>query len=138
MNNKPETVTILFEVALLTLVVFLVDEWLIRGALAFIPAMLLAQRALDAGGPQASSALTSPLFQGGNHAIRGRVTKLLEYLRQFNATCHLAGSGEITPEEALLRTSNLEKDLSRLLADVTDGPQEVAKRPQVAQPLPTL
>ena len=49
MSDKPETGTILFEVALLTVVVLLVDEWLIRGALAFIPAMLLAQRALDAG-----------------------------------------------------------------------------------------
>ena len=38
MNEKPETGTVLFEVALLTVVVLLVDEWLIRGALAFIPA----------------------------------------------------------------------------------------------------
>ncbi len=100
--------------------------------------MLLAQRALD-GGSKASTSLTSPLFQGGNQPIRERVTKLLEYLRQFNATCHLVGSGEITPEEALLRTSNLEKDLSRLLADVTDPPREVMVRsPQKVEPLPTL
>ena len=58
MSDKPETGTILFEVALLTIVVLLVDEWLIRGALAFIPAMLLAQRALDAGKKASESTFT--------------------------------------------------------------------------------
>ncbi len=134
MNEKPETGTIIFEVALLTVVVLLVDEWLIRGALAFIPAMLLAQRALDAGSRKASEGSTSIHDGRTDEPVREHVTRLLEHFRQFYATCHLIGSGGITPEEALHRTHDLEKDLSRLLDEVTREPQEV----EPLEPLPTL
>jgi len=134
MNKKPETGTIIFEVALLTVVVLLVDEWLIRGALAFIPAMLLAQRALQAGGTKASEGLTGIFDRRTDEPVREHVTKLLEHFRQFYATCHLMGAGGITPEEALHRTHDLEKDLSRLLDEVTQEPREVESQ----EPLPTL
>ena len=134
MNKKPETGTIIFEVALLTVVVLLVDEWLIRGALAFIPAMLLAQRALDAGSTKASEGLTAMFDRRTDEPVREHVTKLLEHFRQFYATCHLMGAGGITPEEALHRTHDLEKDLSRLLDEVTQEPREVESQ----EPLPTL
>ena len=42
MDEQPALGTILFHVALLTIIVILVDERLMRGALAIIPAMLLA------------------------------------------------------------------------------------------------
>ena len=116
MSRKPETGTFLFEVALLTLVVFLVDEWLIRGALAFIPAMLLAQRALDtAKAPEG----WTPADQGSPAAIKGPIEKLLRVFREFYSTCHLVGSGGITPDEAHQRTMDLEKDLNRLMDEVT-------------------
>ena len=134
MNQKPETGTVIFEVALLTVVVLLVDEWLIRGALAFIPAMLLAQRALGAGSTKASEASTSMFDRRTDEPVRKHITTLLEHLRQFYATCHLMGSGGITPEEALHRTHDLEKDLDRLLVEVTQEPREVESQ----EPLPTL
>lgn len=134
MDKKPETGTILFEVALLTIVVLLVDEWLIRGALAFIPAMLLAQRALDAGSTKASESLKTMFDRRSDEPVREHVTKLLEHFRKFYATCHLMGSGGITPEEALHRTHDLEKDLSRLLSEVTREPKEM----EPLEPLPTL
>ena len=134
MNEKPETGTILFEVALLTVVVLLVDEWLIRGALAFIPAMLLAKRALNAGSTKASEGSTSIYDRRTDQPVREHVTRLLEHFRQFYATCHLMGSGGITPEEALHRTHDLEKDLSRLLSEVTKEPQAM----EPLEPLPTL
>ncbi len=134
MNQKPAMGTLLFEVALLTVVVLLVDEWLIRGALAFRPAMLLAQRALDAGGVKASEGLTANDDRRRDEPVREHVTKLLEHFRQFYATCHLMGAGGITPEEALHRTHDLEKDLSRLLDEVTQEPREVESQ----EPLPTL
>ena len=134
MNEKPAMGTILFEVVLLTVVVLLVDEWLIRGALAFIPAMLLAQRALQAGGTKASEGLPGIFDRRTDEPVREHVTKLLEHFRQFYATCHLMGSGGITPEEALHRTHDLEKDLSRLLNEVTKEPQEL----KPLEPLPTL
>ena len=134
MNKKPETATILFEVALLTIVVFLVDEWLIRGALAFIPAMLLAQRAIDAGNTKTPEGSTSIYDRRTDEPVRDHVERLLEHFRQFYATCHLMGRGGISPEEALHRTHDLEKDLSRLLDEVTKEPQEA----EPLKPLPTL
>ena len=134
MNKKPETATILFEVALLTIVVFLVDEWLIRGALAFIPAMLLAQRAIDAGNTTTPEGLTSIYDRRTDEPVREHVERLLEHFRQFYATCHLMGRGGISPEEALHRTHDLEKDLSRLLDEVTKEPREA----EPLRPLPTL
>lgn len=115
MTDKPNTGTILFEVALLTIVVFLVDEWLIRGALAFIPAMLLAQRALDA--TKASNEFAPAAL--GSGAVVESTNKLLAVFREFYTMCHLLGSGGITSEEAHQRTMDLEKDLDTLLDEVT-------------------
>ena len=70
-------------------------------------------------------------------STREHVTRLLEHFRQFYATCHLMGAGGITPEEALHRTHELEKDLSRLLEEVTKEPAEL-KAPEKMEPLPTL
>ena len=136
MSDKPEIGTILFEVALLTIVVLLVDEWLIRGALAFIPAMLLAQRALQAGGSRAPEH-SSPTGDLGT-PLREHVTRLLEYFQRFYTTCQLMGSGKITPGEALERTSNLEEDLSSLLEKVMKDSPGVKVKPQEVAPLPTL
>jgi hypothetical protein len=116
MSKKPETGTILFEVALLTIVVFLVDEWLIRGALAFIPAMLLAQRALNTAKVPEGWA---PADQGSPAAMKGPIEKLLGVFREFYSTGHLLGSGGISSDEAHQRTMDLEKDLNRLLDEVT-------------------
>ena len=115
MTRKPETGTILFEVALLTIVVFLVDEWLIRGALAFIPAMLLAQRALDTAKVPVGLTPTDP---GSPASINGPIDKLLGFFREFYSMCHLLGSGGITPDEAHQRTMDLEKELNLLLDEV--------------------
>ena len=135
MSDKPETGTILFEVALLTVVVLLVDELMMRAALSFIPAMLLAQRALNASGAPPAG---EPTSTEGQNPVREHVTKLLEYFQKFYATCQLMASGEITPGEALSRTSDLEEDLSSLLEKVTKDAPEVKVKPQEVAPLPTL
>ena len=135
MSDKPETGTILFEVALLTVVVLLVDELLMRAALAFIPAMLLAQRALNSTGQPPSG---EPTTEDQGNPVREHVSKLLEYFQKFYATCQLMASGEITPGEALSRTSDLEEDLSSLLEKVTKESPEVKVKPQEVAPLPTL
>ena len=137
MAKKTETGTILFEVALLTVVVLLVEETFFRGALAFIPAMMLAQRALEGGARKAADGFRSMQDRRSDGSTREHVTRLLEHFRQFYATCHLMGAGGITPEEALHRTHDLEKDLSRLLDEVTKEPQEL-KSPEKLQALPTL
>ena len=40
--------------------------------------------------------------------------------------CHLVGSGGINSDEALLRANNLEKELNRLLDEVTSGARSEA------------
>ena len=122
MNDKPEIATILVQVALvITIVVLVADDWLIRGALAFIPAMLLAQRALGSAGNKVSDGLT-----GGPRdlLIREPIQKLEAILREFQPICRLMGVGGITPEEALRRTNHLEKDLTRLLDEVSPRNQD--------------
>ena len=125
MDEQPALGTILFRVALLTIIVILVDEWLMRGALAILPAMLLAQRAI--GATQAKS--TSNGEWTGVHDrrmdlhVREHVTKLLGHFRDFYATNHLMSSGGITSDEAMARAGELEKDLNRLLDDITVGPE---------------
>ena len=134
MKEQPATGTILFEVALLTVVVLLVDEWLIRGALAFVPALLLAQRALLAGGSEGSGNSKTD-DRRSDLLVRQYVTELLEHFRTFYATCHLMGAGGLTPEEALQRTHTLEKDLSRLMDEVKHEPLEMEME---MEPLPML
>lgn len=133
MNEQPAMGTILFEVALLTIIVVLVDERLIRGALAFIPALLLAQRAIGAAQIQATTTGDwSPTNDRRmDEHVRRHLTKLLDHFRDFYAMCHLVGSGGISSDEALMRANNLEKDLTRLLEDVNRGAREEAG---VAQP----
>jgi len=135
MSDKPETGTILFEVALLTVVVLLVNELLMRAALSFIPAMLLAQRALKSSGAPPSS---EPISTEDQNPVREHVSKLLEYFQKFYATCQLMASGEITPGEALSRTSDLEEDLGSLLDKVTEDSPGVKVKPQEVAPLPTF
>lgn len=136
MSDKPETGTVLFVVALLTIVVLLVDEWLMRAALAFIPAMLLAQRALNSSGAKPSEEPRSADDHGT--PVREHVSKLLEHFQKFYATCQQMASGEITPGEALTRTSDLEQDLSSLLEKVTKESPDMKVKPQEVAPLPTL
>ncbi len=125
MDEQPALGTILFHVALLTIIVLLVDERLMRGALAVIPAMLLAQRAI--GATKAKS--TSDGDWTGAHDrrmdlhVREHVTKLLGRFRDFYAMIHLMSSGGITSDEAMARAGELEKDLNRLLDDITVGPE---------------
>ena len=117
--------TIFVEVALLTIIVVLVDETLLRAMMVFVPAMLLAQRALSAERAAAGEA-GSP--EHGERRVddpaRKHIDDFLTQFREFYATCHLLGSGEISSGEALERTTDLERNLNRLLAQVTAATKE--------------
>ena len=122
MDEQPALGTILFHVALLTIIVLLVDERLIRGALAIIPAMLLAQRAIGATQAKSTGEWTGVQDRRMDLHVREHVTKLLGRFRDFYAMIHLMSSGGITSDEAMERAGELEKDLNRLLDDITVGP----------------
>mgnify|MGYP004210804749 CR=1 FL=1 len=126
MNEESATGTILFYVALLTLIVLLVDERMIRGALACIPALLLAQRAMGLTESKKAEEWAPENDRRIDAHVREHVAKLLDHFRDFYAMCHLLGSGGISSDEALVRANHLEKDLNRLLDDVTSGTREAA------------
>jgi hypothetical protein len=106
--------------------VLLVDETLIRGALAFIPALLLAQRAIAANATAATPDWSPANDRRMDEHVRRHITKLLDHFRDFYAMCHLVGSGGINSDEALMRANHLEKELNRLLDEVTSGAREEA------------
>ena len=57
---------------------------------------------------------------------RKHIDDFLSQFREFYTTCHLLGSGEISSDEALERTTGLERNLNRLLAEVTAETKEQA------------
>ena len=129
--------TIFVEVALLTIIVLLVDEALLRAFMAFVPAMLLAQRALSAAGDSAGESVRSGERRVDDPA-RKHIDDFLTQFREFYSTCHLLGSGEISSGEALERTTQLERNLNRLLAQVTAATKARAglATPSGAWPIP--
>ena len=135
MDQQPQLGTIFFHVGLLAIIVLLVDETLIRGGLAIIPGMLLAQRAMGGSIPKSNGDWSEVHDQRMNEHVRAHLEKLLGYFREFYATNHLMTTGEMGAEEALSRASDLEKDLNRLLDDVTAGPSEVSLDTHVAPPV---
>ncbi len=134
MDEKPALGTIFFHVALLAIIVLLVDERLMRGALAILPAMLLAQRAMSMGASQAKDTgdWTGVDDRRMDEHVRKHVEKLLAHFREFYAMRYLMSSGGMTSEEALARANDIEKDLNRLLDDITAGPQKEPDIPPAA------
>lgn len=119
--EKSETVSVLLMVVLLAFAVVLVDERLLRTGLAVLPALMLAQKALGVGqapqGPTAARTTTDERRQ--DEEVRSHIEQLLKYFREFYATCHLMSSKVLTVDAAEERANNLERDLNRLLAEVT-------------------
>ena len=122
---KNHTTAVLIEVALLTVVVVLVDETLLRAGMAFVPALLLAQRALKEPGADGAQEVDERRVDA---PARQHVEEFLKQFREFYSTCHLMGSGRISPDEALKRTADLERGLNQLLASVTAMTREKAGR----------
>lgn len=112
---------VLFEVALLAGVLAFVDDTLIRVGLGFVPAMLLAQRALDItpGPGEIRVRGVGGVDRRRNHLVRDYVDVLLQRVREFYAACHLLRSRQISQEEATERIHAIEQDLDRILGEVT-------------------
>jgi acyl carrier protein phosphodiesterase len=124
---KGQNGAIFVEVALLTIIVILVDETLLRTGLAFVPAMLLAQRASSAAEAPASESVSPEPERRADVPSRRHLEDFLSQFREFYATCHLLGSGEISSDDALERTTAQERSLNQLLAQVTAATKERAR-----------
>jgi hypothetical protein len=125
-EKKSDNGTVITLLLVLAFAVILVDDVAIRVAIALLPALLLAQRAMDAGG----GSNLNPSFTGPDRRrdpdTRASVDELLGHVREFYLTVHMAGAGTIDSEEMLARTSKVERKLNQLLARLC----EVQQRPQ--------
>ena len=120
--DRNETLSVFLMVVLLAFAVVLVDERLLRTAIAVLPALMLAQKALGTGRHREPVA-EMPVHAGQNRRhdeeVRTYIEQLLKHFREFYTTCHLMSVNVLTVEAAEERANNLERDLNQLLAKVT-------------------
>lgn len=118
MNQRCEDmmgkIIVAIEVTALVLIVALIDDPLLRVALAVGPSLLLTQRALDVE-DEASDDVNE---LRSDAVVRNYVDELLRRIRQFYSACHLLRSDQITSDTANERISEIEADLNRMLADI--------------------
>ena len=119
--DKNERLSVFLMVTLLAFAVVLVDERLLRTAVAVLPARMLAQKALGMGRPAPEAvAVAPPDERRRDEEMRGHVEQLLKHFREFYTTCHLMSVHVLTTEAAEERVNNLERDLNQLLARITE------------------
>ncbi|MFG1691643.1 hypothetical protein ACGF5M_05775 [Gemmatimonadota bacterium] len=119
--EKQETGSVLILVFVLAFAVIIIDERFLRTAVAFVPALLLMQRAWNATTGESQSPLVGAADRRFDGDMRGSVDELLWHIREFYLTCHMWGTGKIDGEEAVEKAAEMEMKLNRLLARVTDG-----------------
>lgn len=129
-TSKGDAVTVLLLLALLTFVVVLVDDRWMRAAIAFVPAMLIVQRALAPSGGGNEGPKTGAAERREDAEVRRYIDQLLKHFREFYSTCHLMANGLIEPENAERRAGQLEHELNRLLAEVTDAARDTTPSPR--------
>ncbi len=120
--DKNETLSVFLMVVLLAFAVVLVDERLLRTAIAVLPALMLAQKAMGTQRTQESPPAAVALSgqdRRQDEEVRSYIEQLLKHFREFYVTCHLMGVNALTVEAAEERANNLERDLNQLLAKVT-------------------
>jgi len=122
--DRNESLSVFLMVVLLAFAVVLVDERVLRTAIAVLPALMLAQKALGVGGAPAAPAAPATTAANGDRRkdeeVRGHIEQLLKHFREFYTTVHLMSSKAISTEAAEERAANLERELNRLLAKITE------------------
>ncbi|HSG08849.1 MAG TPA: hypothetical protein VLA36_10860 [Longimicrobiales bacterium] len=118
--DKKDSFEVFFMVVLLAFAVVLVDERWLRTAVAVLPALVLAQRALGMSNG-ARTAQAPEDERRRDEEIRTYIDRLLKHFREFYATCHLVGARVLTTEAAEERANNLEKELNKLLAEIIEA-----------------
>ena len=126
--QKQDTGSILILTFVLAFAVVVIDEQFLRTAVAFVPALLLMQRAMSAGRRTEHTGLVGAANRRFDPSMRGSVDELLQYIREFYLTCHMIGTGKMTSDEAAESASEMEKNLNQLLARVTEGAKAKSTR----------
>ena len=113
--SKNDVIEVAILMFVLAFAVVVVEERWLRVAVAFVPALLLVQRAI--GGPKKTEE-AAPTVGASDRRMDGQtrtaVDRLLWQVREFYLTCHLMGTGKMTTEQAVEKTARLEKELAAL------------------------
>lgn len=125
--EKGDTWNVMFLLALMAFAVILVEERWLRVAIALLPTMLLAQRALE--GTPAAEPMTGFAERRRDDEVRSYIDELLKHFREFYTNVHMLAKGELSPEEAAGWATQLERELNSLLAEVTDAARGDASPP---------
>lgn len=126
--KKTDVASIVLLIVILSFAVVIVDERWLRVAIAFVPALLLAQQGLRAQGGQEEDSVTGWEERRANLEMRASVDELLRHIREFYLTCHMMGTGKMSPDDAVEKAAQQELQLNRLLARVTDRAKSGAGR----------
>ena len=122
---------VVIEITALVLIVALIDDPLLRVALAVGPGLLLTQGALDVQKEERDDVDE----RRSDPAVRNHVDELLRRIRQFYSACHLLRSDQITSDAAQERVVEIEADLNRILADIMNASKgENATEPEIVSP----
>ncbi len=126
--KKADVASIVLLIFVLSFAVIIVDERWLRVAIAFVPALLLAQQGLRATNRAEDEEEASGWANRRTDLeMRGAVDELLRHIREFYLTCHMMGTGKLSPDDAVEKAAQQELQLNQLLARVTDGAKARAK-----------
>lgn len=118
--KKADLASVALLVFVLVFAVVIVDERWLRVAIAFVPALLLAQQSLRAGQEAEEDSVSGWADRRTDLEMRTSVDELLRHIREFYLTCHMMGTGKITPDDAVEKAAQQELQLNQLLARITD------------------
>ena len=118
--KKADVASIVLLIFVLSFAVVLVDERWLRVAIAFVPTLLLAQQGLRASREEDEDSESGRANRRMDSEMRSSVDELLRHIREFYLTCHMMGTGKMSPDEAVERSAQQELQLNQLLARVTD------------------
>lgn len=118
--KKADLASVILLIFVLIFAVVIVDERWLRVAIAFVPALLLAQQGLRASSEEEDDSVSGWADRRTDTETRSSVDELLRHIREFYLTCHMMGTGKLTPDDAVERAAQQELQLNQLLARVTD------------------
>jgi hypothetical protein len=119
--KKADLASVVLLIFVLSFAVVIVDERWLRVAIAFVPALLLAQQGLRASHEKEDDDASGWADRRRDQEMRSSVDELLRHIREFYLTCHMMGTGKLSPDDAVERAAQQELQLNQLLARVTDG-----------------
>ena len=126
--KKADLASIVLLILVLFFAVVIVDERWLRVAIAFVPALLLAQQGVRASSVAEEDLASRWADRRVDLEMRRSVAELLRHIREFYLTCHMMGTGKLSPDDAVERVAQQELQLNQLLARVTDGAKAKADR----------